>query len=70
MPDIALRPSLRRAPNVYDKEKENLFRRELEMILAIAVEVVGSLANGTNSIGSPTMKRQTYRPPIGVVTHG
>jgi hypothetical protein len=70
MAQAALRPTLRRAPNSYYMNDENLFRRELEMILAVAIEVVGSIMDGTNSISSTTHKRGTYRPTVGVVSYG
>jgi hypothetical protein len=65
-----VRPSLLRAPDEYSKEMENLFRRELEIILSIAIQVAGAVASGDSSIMSSTIKRQAYMPPVGIMFYG
>lgn len=63
-------PSIRRAPEIYSKEEEDFFRRELENNLLTAVYYAVSVSTGVDTATSLTNKRGHYFPPVGVVTVG
>ena len=63
-------PSIRRAPEMYSKEEEDFFRRELENHLLIAIYYAAGIASGTDPQASLTMKRADFLPPVGVVVIG
>jgi hypothetical protein len=67
---MAATPSLRLAPAQYDPAAENLFRRELENILVIALSIANQVASGTATPMSHTLKRNQYLPSIGLHSHG
>jgi hypothetical protein len=65
---MAQTPSFRQSPVEYDQDSENLFRRELETVIMIAMAVARNIASGESSIASHSIKRHQYQPPVGVAT--
>ena len=64
---MAATPQLTRAPVEYDQVNEALFRRELENILVVALQVANNVATGEAPIASHTHKRHlSTMPPLGL----
>ena len=62
---MARQPKLLLAQDNYSKEREHLFRRELESLLLDIVSELRSISNGVNPVSSLNSKRGGYLPPMG-----
>ena len=67
---MAATPQFRQAPTEYNADSENLFRRELENIILVALAIANGVASGESQVVSMTNKRGSYAPPVGVMTYG
>ena len=65
---MARQPSLVRAPDKYDRKKEDFFRRELESFLLEVLVFADAVSRGRNAEASASAKAGSYMPPVGQVS--